>query len=139
MESYCNFDDREYRSVGNSSYALQGIDVHAFVDHSILGNSRIEKSTMIESSNICNGCVVTANIQNCILWDDVLLVQGKYFCSGLMILCSVRNAKYFCVENIYLFLAIVFELLFSWESTQNWLTYKHNKYYFIIQLCFFCS
>lgn len=79
FENYIDFDEKEYKAYGNN-YIIQGMNVYGLLDHSILGNSEIRENSSIKSSNICNGCVVDANIQNCILWDDVCVDQNLSEC-----------------------------------------------------------
>lgn len=79
FENCIDFVEKEYQSIGNN-YIIEGMRVYGAIDHSVLGNSKIRKNSSIRSSNICNGCVVEADIQNCILWDDVYVEKNLKEC-----------------------------------------------------------
>lgn len=80
LEDYINYPEKHY-TCRDGNYIIDDIQVNCSIDKSVLGKSKVTENTTIKSSNICNGCVIKANvIQDCILWDDVSVSKNLSEC-----------------------------------------------------------
>ncbi|ELA47356.1 hypothetical protein VCUG_01125 [Vavraia culicis subsp. floridensis] len=80
LEDYINYPEKHY-TCRDGNYIIDDIQVNCSIDKSVLGKSKVTEYTTIKSSNICNGCVIKANvIQDCILWDDVSVSKNLSEC-----------------------------------------------------------
>lgn len=92
FEDYINYPEKHYKWL-DGNYIIEGVRVDGLLDRSVLGNSKVNANTTVKSSNISNGCVIQANIEDCILWDDVNV--DKSLCECLVISNDENGIIYF--------------------------------------------
>lgn len=79
LEDYIDYPEKHYK-YKDGNYMVGDVHVSCFVDKSVLGESEINANITIKSSNICDGCVIKADVQDCILWDGVMVCKNLTDC-----------------------------------------------------------